>query len=77
MDDQEVTPRIGQMVLYKARPDDDSNLRHNYADTLPAVVVLVWSATAVNLKVLTDGPVDVWKTSVLRGSEPGQWTDLG
>lgn len=37
---------------------------------LAAVIVRVWSPTMVNLKVITDGPTDVWATSVGYGEDP-------
>ena len=67
-------PSVGRVVHYKVSPSDPPELRSNYAEVLPAIIVIVWSDNNVNLKVFTDGPTDVWKTSVLLGDEPGQWS---
>lgn len=74
-------PTVGRIVNYKLSEYDHDNLKNNfYKDsegklegTLPAVIVRVWSETTVNLKVITDGPIDVWKTSVSQGDQPGNW----
>lgn len=66
-------PRLGEIVIYQVLSNDDCNVRHNHVDELPAVVVRVWGDDVVNLKVLTDGPHDVWMTSVQQGDEPGYW----
>lgn len=71
MAEQKLT--VGRIVHYQVASVDDANIKHNHVELLPAVVVRVWSETTVNLKVLTDGPVDVWKTSIVQGDEPGQW----
>lgn len=56
-------PTIGRIVHYYPHPHE---FEGNDSSTLPAVIVRVWGPDCVNLKVLTDGPVDVWKTSVCR-----------
>jgi len=66
-------PKIGDIVLYKVGEADSSELRSNYAEVLPAIVVMVWSDECVNLKVFTDGPVDAWRTSALAGNDPYCW----
>jgi hypothetical protein len=66
-------PEVGDVVIYKVQEKDDPEINYNYATELPAVVVRVWGDTCVNLKVLTDGPADAWKTSVLRGDDEGEW----
>lgn len=71
---QRLYPYVGQIVLYKVDPEfDPPELLHNQVEVLPAIVVRPWSGDCVNLKIFTDGEVDVWKTSVLFGDEPGQW----
>ena len=67
-------PKIGDIVLYWVDPTDSPELRNNHAQVLPAVIVQVWTEETVNLKVFTDGPVDVWKTSVVFGTDEGHWS---
>lgn len=67
-------PKIGDRVLYRVSEADEPNVRHNAAQLLPAVVVATFGREGcANLKLFTDGPVNVWKTSVLRGDGPGCW----
>ena len=44
---------------------------------LAAVIVRVWSPTMVNLKVLTDGPTDLWITSVGYAEDPANGPAAG
>lgn len=66
-------PKVGDVVLYQVADSDEPNTKHNGAVILPAVVTAVWGPACANLKLLTDGPVNTWKTSALRGDGPGQW----
>lgn len=69
-------PTIGRIVHYFPTADDSKALMAmggNYGldRPIPGVIVAVWSDTCVNLKLLTDGPYDLWKTSVSqRTGEP-------
>jgi hypothetical protein len=75
--DEVVTDRqvkVGDIVLYTVAESDEPNTRHNGAVILPAVVTAVWGPSCANLKIMTDGPVNTWKTSALRGSGPGNWS---
>jgi hypothetical protein len=65
--------KVGDIVLYTVAEFDEPNTRHNGAVLLPAVVTAVWGPSCANLKILTDGPVNTWKISALRGSGPGNW----
>lgn len=67
-----MTPTIGRIVIYKLRPGDKGQST-NYAEEAPAVVVRVWGEKYVNLKVITDGPNDIWQTSVHEGAAEGTW----
>jgi hypothetical protein len=75
------TPTVGRIVNYTLTEDDAKsglgNNGVNAGDKLPAVIVRTWGSTsesAVNLRVLTDGPdAPIWKTSVLPGDEQGRW----
>mgnify|MGYP001578508912 CR=1 FL=1 len=69
-------PKIGEIVLYWVNDSDSPELRYNYASVLPAMIVQVWTDVTVNLKVFTDGPIDTWKTSVIFGTDKGQWSRL-
>lgn len=79
MSKTEQKPSVGRIVMFVPN-EDDQETRHNQAEILPAVVVRTWEDTSyendeVNLKVLTDGPADTWRTSVPYNSEkkPGTW----
>lgn len=68
------TPEVGDIVMYVVSDSDTPEVRNNNAKILPAVVVRVWSDTCVNLKIIPDGDGgNVWKTSVQKGHEPGEW----
>lgn len=71
---------LGRVLIYCVHPSDPETIRNNHVTELPAVVVRVWSDTCANIKVLTDGPSDAWKTSVLQDHvdynqprTPGTW----
>lgn len=69
-------PTIGRIVIFNM-PDYLKNaVNGNKADKLPAIIVAIWSETAVNLKVITDGQNDLWVTSVSQGDGPNQWNWL-
>lgn len=81
MSDQQ-QPSIGRIVHYRLSEADvkehDQRLNgQKPGDLCPAMIVRVFSTDDVgtsNLRVFPDGPRDtIWKTSVTRGSEPGQW----
>ncbi len=72
----EPTPTIGRIVMYTPSEEEKKQMKAaggNGADTLPAVIVAVWSSTTVNLKVILDGPGDLWKTSVNLGEQETNW----
>lgn len=72
---------IGRTVIYKTTDAQQDAMRKasslgrscNVTDELPAIVVAVWSQSAINLKVILDGIGDIWVTSVSEGDQPGQW----
>jgi len=64
-------PTIGRIVIFNVPEGLKSKV--NFADQLPAIIVRVWSANVVNLKVITDGPEDLWITSVIEGSNENNW----
>ncbi len=74
-------PTIGRIVhyntddtdLFKMKAAKQINGGCNEAKVLPAIVVAVWSEECVNLRVVTDGNLDLWRTSVTQGDKPGQW----
>lgn len=71
-----LTPELGDLVFYRPlslEKGEDPAILNNQPEVLPAVVVAVWTPDCINLKVFTDGPTDVWKTSVLKGDSPGTW----
>lgn len=66
-------PTIGRIVIYHCENAQESR-ENNNSDVAPAVIVHVWGDAMVNLKVLTDGMFDIWKTSVAEGTGPRQWS---
>lgn len=72
-----MTPTIGRIVIYTLSEHDKNSINGNTTDKLPAIIVNVWSDTCVNLKVITDGINDLWKTSVALANEgrsvPNTW----
>lgn len=71
-------PSIGRIVIYHLMENSPENVelcqQNGNPHELPAVIVRVWSDNLVNLKVLTDGPYDIWVTSVQYGHEPRHWS---
>lgn len=68
-------PVVGRIVMFKL-PAHEVNESVNYAPVLPAVIVRVFNEETgcCNLKLLNDGPADIWKTSAIRGDSEGQWS---
>jgi hypothetical protein len=72
---------VGRIVMYVPTDEDLAIAAGNKTDRLPAVVVKTWEDTSyendeINLKVFTDGPVDLWRTSVpydQSDKQPGTW----
>jgi len=75
-------PTIGRIVHYNTDDSDKAKMNAarqinggcNNASILPAVVVAVWSESCINIRVIADGNLDLWKTSVNQGDQPGQWS---
>jgi hypothetical protein len=55
-----LTPDVGDVVLVPMDP-----AANNGADVAPAVITRVWSSTTVNARVLADGDVLPWRTSLV------------
>lgn len=71
-------PTIGRIVIYKTTEEDRKTFQAlrgngNNVNELPAIIVNVWSDTCVNLKVIGDAPIDLWKTSMNQGDGEGNW----
>lgn len=65
-------PGLGRIVIYHFH---DSELKdNNQGSKAPAMIVRVWSDDIVNLRVLNDGVAVEWKTSVVKGEGPGEWS---
>lgn len=71
-------PKVGNIVMFV--PERNSPENHNGAEVVPAIVVRTWENTSyendeINLKVLTDGPTDTWRTSIphSKDKEPNTW----
>lgn len=65
-------PTIGRIVIFHF-PEHEKNFNNGQVDA-PAVITAVWSETCVNLKILSDGPFDLWKTSVSMGDGAYNWS---
>lgn len=72
----------GRIVMYVPFPGYHNEIDANGTSILPAVIVNAWEGqeyyqltSTVNLKVFTDGPVDLWRTSVPydETKAPGTW----
>jgi hypothetical protein len=70
----------GRTVLYVPTKDDFQAAGGNGTSPWPATIVQTWENTGyqddeVNLKVLTDAPNDLWRTSVQfdENKTPGTW----
>lgn len=62
---KQVKPSLGRIVIYHFSPYEEIDMAKNGgAEVAPAVVVRVWSDTVVNLKILTDSSMDLWKPNV-------------
>lgn len=44
-------------------------------ESYPALIVRRWTYGRVNLRVMLDGPDDLWAPERRYGDEPGQWRD--
>lgn len=74
-------PTIGRVVIYNTTSADKAKMEAantlngscNTQDKLPAIITAVWSDECVNLKVITDGNLDLWVTSANKGDEPMNW----
>ncbi len=57
------TPAIGRIVHFRFGNHTDIK-QYNQSYIHPAMIVRAWGVETVNVKVITDGPEDVWSTSV-------------
>jgi len=68
---------IGRIVIYNTSVVDREKMSIanycNVQDKLPAIIVAVWSDECVNLKVITDGNMDLWVTSAIKGDNEMNW----
>lgn len=75
-------PTIGRVVIYTTTDADKAKMQEantlnggcNIQDQLPAIIVAVWGEECVNLKVITDGNLELWVTSSMQGDGPGGWS---
>lgn len=71
-----MVPTIGRVVIYTTTEEDKEDMLKdgdNAQDKLPAIIVAVWGADCVNLKVLCDGVQNMWVTSATRGNGEREW----
>ncbi|WP_030747600.1 hypothetical protein [Streptomyces sp. NRRL F-5135] len=81
-------PTIGRIVHYRLKTTDVERIASqrriypelaagnlvNEGDAVPALIVRVWHGTLCNLRLILDGPDDLWVTSRPEGDTPGRWT---
>ena len=71
-------PTLGRTVIYHTTEQDREEMRLNpecnVQKDLPAIIVAVWSDECVNLKVICDGNMELWKTSVTLGTDEYNWS---
>jgi hypothetical protein len=67
-------PTIGRIVHYRPTQSEVGELSRtgNKCEILPAIITNVWE-NSVNLKVIADGELDLWVTSVSQGEKQGEW----
>ena len=75
-----MNPTIGIIVIYTPSEEDKAKMKAaqtnggcNVMDKLPAIITAVWSDTCVNIRVICDGNLDLWKTSVAKGDDSFNW----
>jgi hypothetical protein len=73
-------PTIGRVVIYNTTQEDREKMRLapncNVQEKLPAIIVAVFGEhenSPVNLTVICDGELTLWKTSVHFGDEEMNW----
>lgn len=73
-------PTTGRIVILKLTEAQKKELVDNHlsgVEEAPAIIVKHWGTNenpgACNLKVFGDSQKDIWVTSVLEGTEPGNW----
>lgn len=62
------TPRVGEIVLFTANPDDATAHSNHNDDPIPAIITRVWSAICVNMKIIPDCGAMQDRTSVVHRS---------
>ena len=73
-------PKIGMVVIYNTT-EEERKMMYDHPDCnvqmkLPAIIVAVHGASegsCVNLKVICDGKIELWKTSVVKGDNEMNW----
>ena len=68
---------IGDVVIYNTTEEDREKMvgqeNCNVQMMLPAIVVAAWGQNCVNLQVICDGEMELWKTSCLKGEREMNW----
>jgi len=69
--------KIGDVVMYKTTSEERKKMESmpncNVQMMLPAIVVAVWGQECVNLNVICDGEMMLWKTSSPKGDGEMCW----
>ncbi len=74
-------PTIGRIVIYNTTEEERAEMEKHFTCNvqlqLPAIIVAVWNDNEgeelVNLKVMTDGNMPLWATSVKKGNGEHEW----
>lgn len=70
---------IGRIVIYNTTTEDRKKMGEhpscNVVFELPAVIVNTWNEDIglINAKVICDGDLELWKTSIKQGDLEGDW----
>ena len=62
------TPKVGEIVLFTANPDDAIAHSNHNTEPIPAIITRVWSAVCVNMKIIPDCGAMQDRTSVVHHS---------
>lgn len=62
------TPKVGEIVLFTANPDDAIAHSNYNKEEIPAIVTRAWSATCINCKIIPDCGAMQDRTSVVHYS---------
>ena len=71
-------PTVGDSIIYFPTQEEKEAMANSgqdgVAEALPGIVVVPWGSDLVNAKIFLDGnSPDLWKLSINKGTNEGQW----